>query len=68
MKDCAAVVTLGGATARALAGAGAKGALLDTNEDAAARIARDIGGIAAACDVSDGASTTLSKPQRRAVR
>ncbi|NNM72736.1 SDR family NAD(P)-dependent oxidoreductase [Enterovirga aerilata] len=57
----AAIVTggasgLGAATGRALAAAGAKVALLDLNESAAAGIASEIGGIALACDVSDAAS------------
>jgi NAD(P)-dependent dehydrogenase (short-subunit alcohol dehydrogenase family) len=58
----AAVVTggasgLGAATARMLAGAGAKVALLDVNQKAAAEVAIDINGIAIACDVTDSAST-----------
>ncbi len=57
----AAIVTggasgLGAATGRALAEAGAKVALLDLNESAAAEVAREIGGIALGCDVSDAAS------------
>ena len=47
---------LGAATARALARAGAKVALLDVNADAAATFAREIGGIALRCDVADAAS------------
>ena len=58
----AAVVTggasgLGAATARMLAEAGAKVALLDVNQKAAAEVAIDINGIAIACDVTDSAST-----------
>jgi NAD(P)-dependent dehydrogenase (short-subunit alcohol dehydrogenase family) len=58
----AAVVTggasgLGAATARMLAAAGAKVALLDVNQKAAAEVAIDINGIAIACDVTDSAST-----------
>jgi len=58
----AAVVTggasgLGAATARMLAQAGAKVALLDVNQKAAAEVAIDINGIAIACDVTDSAST-----------
>ncbi len=61
VKGQAALVTggasgLGAATARTLAAAGAKVALLDMNEKAAADIAKEIGGIAVACDVSDSAS------------
>jgi NAD(P)-dependent dehydrogenase (short-subunit alcohol dehydrogenase family) len=53
----AAIVTggasgLGAATARALALAGAKVAVLDVNEKAAASLAAEIGGLAAPCDVA----------------
>jgi len=47
---------LGAATARALAAAGAKVAVVDVNEKAAADIAAEIKGIAITCDVADGAS------------
>jgi NAD(P)-dependent dehydrogenase (short-subunit alcohol dehydrogenase family) len=58
----AAIVTggasgLGAATARMLAAAGAKVALLDVNQKAAAEVAIDINGIAIPCDVTDSAST-----------
>jgi NAD(P)-dependent dehydrogenase (short-subunit alcohol dehydrogenase family) len=58
----AAVVTggasgLGAATARMLAQAGAKVAILDVNHKAAAETAIDINGIAIACDVTDSAAT-----------
>jgi NAD(P)-dependent dehydrogenase (short-subunit alcohol dehydrogenase family) len=58
----AAIVTggasgLGAATARMLAAAGAKVALLDVNHKAAAEVAVDINGIAIACDVTDSGST-----------
>ena len=43
---------LGAATAGALAAAGAKVAVLDVNEKAAAAVASEIGGLAAACDVT----------------
>ncbi|MDH3283096.1 MAG: SDR family NAD(P)-dependent oxidoreductase, partial [Gammaproteobacteria bacterium] len=61
LNDQAAVVTgaasgLGAATARALAAAGAKVALLDLNEDALAQIAAVTGGYALGCDVADAAS------------
>jgi len=61
IKGHAAIVTggasgLGAATARALAAAGAKVALVDVNEKAASEVAQEIGGIAAACDVADGKS------------
>ena len=45
---------LGAATARALAKAGAKVALLDINLTTSAEVAGKIGGIAIQCDVSDG--------------
>jgi NAD(P)-dependent dehydrogenase (short-subunit alcohol dehydrogenase family) len=61
VKDHAALVTgggsgLGAATARALAAAGAKVAVLDINERGAKEIAAEIGGIALLCDVADAAS------------
>lgn len=61
VEGVSAIVTggasgLGAATARALAAAGAKVALFDLNEEAAAIVAREIGGIAVACDVSSAAS------------
>ena len=45
---------LGAATARALAKAGAKVALLDINLTASVKVAGEIGGVAIRCDVSDG--------------
>jgi NAD(P)-dependent dehydrogenase (short-subunit alcohol dehydrogenase family) len=61
VKGHAAIVTgggsgLGAATARALAGKGARVAVLDVNEAAAKAVAAEIGGIALACDVADGKS------------
>jgi len=61
LKGHSAIVTggasgLGAATARALAAAGAKVALLDVNEKTAADVAKDIGGVAIACDVADSAN------------
>ncbi|WP_279358085.1 SDR family NAD(P)-dependent oxidoreductase [Methylobacterium indicum] len=61
VNGVAAIVTgggsgLGAATGRALAAAGARVALLDLNEGAAAEVAGEIGGIALACDVADAAS------------
>ena len=44
---------LGAATARMLAGAGARVAILDINGDGAQAVADEIGGLAVACDVSD---------------
>lgn len=64
----AAIVTggasgLGAATAGALAAAGARVAVLDVNEKAAAEVASEIGGLAAACDVtsSDDVEAALKK-------
>jgi NAD(P)-dependent dehydrogenase (short-subunit alcohol dehydrogenase family) len=48
---------LGAATARLLAEAGAKVAVLDVNDKAAAEVAIDIDGIAIHCDVTDGPAT-----------
>ncbi len=61
IKGQAAIVTggasgLGAATARALAAAGAKVAIFDVNEKAAAEVAAEIKGIAVTCDVADAAS------------
>ena len=47
---------LGEATAQALAAAGARVGILDMNEDPARRVAAEIGGAAAVCDVVDSAS------------
>ena len=57
----AALVTGGGSgmgaeTARALAQAGARVALLDVNMDGASEVAAETGGIALECDVADGPS------------
>src|SRR5690348_12980412 len=61
IKGQAAIVTggasgLGAATARALAAAGARVAILDVNEKAAAEVATAVKGVAIACDVADAAS------------
>jgi NAD(P)-dependent dehydrogenase (short-subunit alcohol dehydrogenase family) len=48
---------LGRATAQALAKAGARVAVLDINEAAAVAAAKEIGGFAAACDVTNAADT-----------
>jgi len=61
LEGQAAIVTgggsgLGAATARALAAAGAKVALLDINLAAAQAVAAEIGGFAVACDIADSAS------------
>lgn len=61
VKGCAAIVTGGGSgmgaeTARFLAKAGAKVALLDVNVEGAQAVAKEIGGLAVKCDVTDAAS------------
>ena len=61
IQGLSAIVTggasgLGAATAKALAEAGARVALLDLNRASAEARAAEIGGIGLACDVSDGAS------------
>ncbi len=61
LKSQAAIVTgaasgLGAETARALARAGAKVAILDLNLDQAKAVAEEIGGVAIPCDVTDAAS------------
>ncbi len=71
VKNHAALVTgggsgLGAATARALAAAGAKVAVLDINEAAAAKIAGEIGGLALACNVADAASGEAAVAKARA--
>jgi NAD(P)-dependent dehydrogenase (short-subunit alcohol dehydrogenase family) len=60
IKGQAAIITggasgLGAATARALAAAGARVAIFDQNQKAAAEVAIDINGLAVACDVADAA-------------
>lgn len=60
-KNISALVTGGGsgmgaATARALAAAGAKVAIVDMNLDAAQKVAGEIGGIAISADVTSGES------------
>ena len=61
VKNQAAIVTggasgLGAACARTLAAAGAKVAIVDVNEKAAAEIAAELKGIPIVCDVADAAS------------
>ena len=70
IKDHAAIVTgggsgLGAATARALAGAGAKVALLDINEKAADTVAAEIGGLAVRCNVADAGSAEAAVGKAR---
>lgn len=70
VKGQAAIVTGGGSglgetTARALAAAGAKVALFDVVADAAERVAKDIGGVACVCDVTNGESTEAAVAKAR---
>jgi NAD(P)-dependent dehydrogenase (short-subunit alcohol dehydrogenase family) len=62
IKGHAAIVTggasgLGAATARMLAAAGAKVAIFDVNQKAAAEVAIDINGISVQCDVTNSGQT-----------
>ncbi len=71
LENTAALVTggasgLGEATARALAAAGAKVALLDMNEARAAEVASEIGGIALACNVASAESAEAAVAEARA--
>ena len=68
LKDQAAIVTggasgLGAATARKLAGQGAKVAVCDLNAKLAESVAAEIGGVAVVCDVSDAASAEAAIAQ-----
>jgi NAD(P)-dependent dehydrogenase (short-subunit alcohol dehydrogenase family) len=70
-KGYSALVTgggsgLGAATAKKLASAGAKVAVLDVNMAAAEAVARETGGIAIACDVTDADATKAAIEQARA--
>jgi len=70
VKGLPAIVTggasgLGMATARALAAAGMKVALFDVNRDAASGVAKEIGGIAVACDVSNAESAAAAVAEAR---
>ena len=58
---------LGEATARALAAAGAKVAVLDVNQALAEKVAAEIGGIACECDITnaESASAALAKAAGR---
>src|ERR1700728_3480653 len=61
LKDQAVIVTggasgLGAATARRLAGEGARVAVCDLNAKLAQSVAAEIGGVAVTCDVSDATS------------
>lgn len=68
IKQTAAIITggasgLGAETARQLAAAGAKVALLDLNMELAQTVADEIGGIAIACDVADSDSAANAVAQ-----
>jgi NAD(P)-dependent dehydrogenase (short-subunit alcohol dehydrogenase family) len=70
VKGHAALVTGGGSgmgaeTARHLAHAGAKVALLDRDAEAARAVAEEIGGLAVACDVTDAASAEAAVAEAR---
>lgn len=70
LKSQAAIVTgaasgLGAETARALARAGAKVAILDLNLDQAKAVAEEIGGVAIPCDVTDAASAEAAVAMAR---
>lgn len=61
IKNCAVIVSggasgMGAATARAFSLAGAKVALLDMNFDACEKVAKEINGVAIACDVTNAKS------------
>src|SRR5258708_24664289 len=71
IKGHAAIVTgggsgLGAATARALAGAGARVALLDINDEAADAVAAEIGGLGGLCNVAHAASAEAAGGKARA--
>jgi NAD(P)-dependent dehydrogenase (short-subunit alcohol dehydrogenase family) len=68
VKGQAAIVTggasgLGAACARTLAAAGAKVAILDVNDKAAAEMAAELKGVAVHCDVADSASAEAAVKQ-----
>jgi len=71
IKGQAALVTggasgLGAGTARKLAKAGAKVALLDLNAELGAKLAAEIGGVFVECDVSSGPSAEAAVAKARA--
>ncbi len=72
LNDQAALVTggasgLGAATARALAAAGARVAILDRDLPGAQTVAKEIGGLACACDVADPGAAEQALAQAGAV-
>ncbi len=71
IKGQAALVTggasgLGAGTARKLAAAGARVALLDVNAELGSKLAAEIGGVFAECDVSSGPSAEAAVAKARA--
>lgn len=69
-REIAAIVTGGGsgmgaACARVLSTAGVKVALLDVREEHAAKVAKEIGGIAISCDVTSAESVTVALAKAR---
>ncbi|MBV8458404.1 MAG: SDR family NAD(P)-dependent oxidoreductase [Acetobacteraceae bacterium] len=65
LRGQAAIVTgggsgLGAATVEALAAAGARVTVLDVNREAAEHVARQLGGLAATCDVADAAAASAA--------
>ncbi|MBY0511269.1 MAG: SDR family NAD(P)-dependent oxidoreductase [Rhodospirillaceae bacterium] len=71
ISGIAAVVTggasgLGAATARALAANGAKVALLDINAASCEAVAKEIGGIALTCDITNAASAEAALKEAKA--
>lgn len=71
ISGIAAVVTggasgMGAATARHLASLGAKVALLDVNAASCEAVAKEIGGAAFACDITDAASTETALKDAKA--
>ncbi|SMF62302.1 NAD(P)-dependent dehydrogenase, short-chain alcohol dehydrogenase family [Tistlia consotensis] len=70
VKGLGAIVTGGGsgmgaAVGRTLAAAGAKVTLLDLNGEAAEAVAKEIGGLGLACDVSDAAAAEAAVARAR---
>ena len=71
VSGCAALVTGGGSgmgaeTARLLARAGARVAVLDVKLDGVRAVAEEIGGLAVACDVADAAAGEAAVAEARA--
>jgi len=59
---------MGAATARAFSAAGAKVALLDMNQEAAEKVAKEINGIAIVCDVTDAKSVENAVQQAQSAQ